>query len=73
MNFEKITIRPAVQTDLPQILDIFNYAILNTTSVYAYEPHTLEMRKKWPEERRTLNQPVLVAEIAPQPPKGGEK
>ena len=56
-----ITIRSAEEKDLPEILEIYNYAILNTTSVYSYKPHTLEMRKKWFDEKMAANHPVLVA------------
>jgi|GEM_PF-3452555 len=41
------TIRLATEPDLPAILDIYNDAILNTTAVYDYKPHTLEMRQAW--------------------------
>jgi L-amino acid N-acyltransferase len=56
------TIRPASEKDLPEILDIYNHSIMNTTSVYSYKPHTLEMRKKWFDERQAAGHPVLVAE-----------
>jgi phosphinothricin acetyltransferase len=55
-------IRPAEEKDLPEILEIYNHSILHTTSVYQYKPQTLEMRKKWFEEKRTVNHPVFVAE-----------
>lgn len=57
-----IVIRPAQEKDIPEILYIYNFAILNTTSVYSYLPHTLEMRKKWFGERKAAGQPVFVAE-----------
>lgn len=56
-----ITIRHATEDDLPQILDIYNDIILNTTAVYYYEPHTLEMRKEWFADRREKGFPVFVA------------
>jgi L-amino acid N-acyltransferase len=68
-----ILIRPAEERDLAEILEIYNHSILNTASVYSYKPHTMEMRKKWFEDRRAANQPVFVAETAPQPPKRGKK
>jgi phosphinothricin acetyltransferase len=55
-------IRPATRNDLPQILDIYNEVILNTTAVYSYEPHTLEMREAWFKERTENGFPVFVAE-----------
>ncbi len=57
-----ITIRQADEIDLPQILEIYNDVILNTTAVYDYEPHTLEMRKQWFETKQQQGFPVFVAE-----------
>ena len=56
-------IRAAVPDDLPQILEIYNEVILNTTAVYSYEPHTLEMRAAWFKERKENGFPVLVSVI----------
>jgi len=61
-----ITIRPARETDLPEILDIYNHVILHTTAVYTYEPHTLEMRKAWYNDKVRDGYPVFVAEEAGQ-------
>ncbi len=57
-----ITIRDATENDLPQILEIYNDIILNTTAVYYYEPHTLQMRKDWFDSRKKEGFPVYVAE-----------
>ncbi len=57
-----VTVRPATENDLPQILEIYNEIIANTTAVYYYEPHTLEMRRQWFTERKQLGFPVFVAE-----------
>jgi len=57
-----INIRHAAIADLQQILDIYNDAILHTTAVYDYEPHTLEMRQKWFETKQQQGFPVFVAE-----------
>lgn len=54
-------IRPAADTDLPGILEIYNHVIVNTTAVYDYHPHTLEMRLAWFRSIRELDLPVLVA------------
>ncbi len=56
-----IAIRPAEEKDLPEILEIYNHSILHTTSVYSYNPHTLEMRKKWFDEKMAAGHPVYVA------------
>lgn len=62
MNTSHITLRDAVEADLPQILDIYNDVILTTTAVYSEKPHTLEMRAAWLRERREAGFPVVVAE-----------
>ncbi|MGO1632422.1 MAG: GNAT family N-acetyltransferase [Staphylococcus equorum] len=55
-------IRNAVQSDLPNILDIYNDAILNTTAVYTYNPQTLESREAWFEKKADNNEPIIVYE-----------
>ena len=55
-------VRYAIESDLPAILDIYNEIILNTTAVYQYEPHTLQMRKEWFETKKEQGFPVFVAE-----------
>ncbi len=57
-----IIIRLATEKDLAGILEIYNDAIVTTTAVYNYKPHTMEMRKKWFEDKVKSNIPVLVAE-----------
>ncbi|MDE1170312.1 MAG: GNAT family N-acetyltransferase [Verrucomicrobium sp.] len=54
-------LRPATEADLPGILEIYNHAILTSTAVYDYEPHSLEMRRRWLEEKRAAGMPVWVA------------
>ncbi len=55
-------IRYAQAADLGAILEILNDAILNTTSVYYYKPHTIEDRLSWYENKITDGFPVLVFE-----------
>jgi L-amino acid N-acyltransferase YncA len=57
-----ITIRSARREDLPAILAIYNEIIVNTTAVYQYETHTLEMRTAWYESKIKDGYPVFVAE-----------
>ena len=57
-----IRIRTATEDDLPRLLEIYNDIIINTTAVYDYEPHTIEMRKQWWETKKTQGFPVFVAE-----------
>ncbi len=62
MGDNGITIRDAHEGDLSAILDIYNYAILNTTAVYSEQPHTLQMRKDWYNDRMKNKFPVFVAD-----------
>ena len=55
-------IRPATEADLQVILDIYNDAVINTTAVYTYTPHTLDMRRQWFKEHREAGLPVFVLE-----------
>jgi phosphinothricin acetyltransferase len=55
-------IRNARNPDLRAILDIYNDAILTTTSVYDYKPHTVEDRTSWYEKKVSDGFPVLVFE-----------
>jgi len=57
-----IIIRDAHEDDLAAILDIYNDVILNTTAVYSEQPHTLQMRKDWFNDRISNNFPVFVAD-----------
>ncbi len=54
-------IRPAEAEDLPQILEIYNEAVLNTTATYDCEPRTLEHRRAWFEDHAKQHYPVFVA------------
>lgn len=62
MPASPITIRPARETDLPEILAIYNDIILHTTAVYDYHPHTQEMRRAWFEAKQKDGYPVFAAE-----------
>ena len=56
-----MTIRPATESDLAEILRIYNYAIEHTTAVFEYRPHTLEMRREWLRAKHVASLPVIVA------------
>ncbi|HZG86823.1 GNAT family N-acetyltransferase [Paenibacillus sp.] len=58
-----MTIRDAEREDLVSITDIYNDAILHTTAVYDYEPHSLDSRIAWFENRRSGGFPVIVYEV----------
>ena len=55
-------VRQATEKDLMDILEIYNDAILNTTAIYDYKPHTLEDRVLWYEKRKQDGYPLLVFE-----------
>lgn len=57
-----VNIRDANQTDLPQILAIYNDVIEHTTAVFSYAKHTLEMRVDWFQSRKQGKFPVYIAE-----------
>lgn len=58
------TIRPALRSDVPAILEIYNDAVLNTTASADYEPRSLESRYEWFDEHAREGYPVFVAEHA---------
>lgn len=62
MELPQYTIRIATEKDLSAILEIYNDIIINTNAVYSEEPHTLEMRLSWFNERNAAGFPVIVSE-----------
>jgi L-amino acid N-acyltransferase YncA len=56
-----IHVRPATRADLPDILAIYNDAVLTTTASYDYEPSTLEARAAWFDAHEQEDMPVFVA------------
>ncbi|WP_028401032.1 GNAT family N-acetyltransferase [Ectobacillus panaciterrae] len=55
-------IRRIQEKDLNDILEIYNDAIVNTTAVYDYTPHTIEDRRLWYKQKIEGGYPVLVFE-----------
>jgi L-amino acid N-acyltransferase YncA len=41
------SIKPCDEAQLPEMLEMFNDAIINTTSVYDYKPRTMEFMADW--------------------------
>jgi phosphinothricin acetyltransferase len=54
------TIRPATETNLPAINDIYNHYVLYSTCTYQEEPETMEDRRRW-FSRHGEKHPVIVA------------
>ena len=52
---------PCVRAHAPEILAIFNDAILNTTALYEYEPRTPEFMAGWFDAKERAGQPVIGA------------
>jgi L-amino acid N-acyltransferase YncA len=50
------------ESDLPDILDIYNDAIVNTTAVYHYEAQTLDNRLQWYRDKQKSGHPIVVLE-----------
>jgi L-amino acid N-acyltransferase YncA len=57
-------IRDARDSDLPEILGIYNDVVQTTTAIYEDALSTLEERRAWFESRRKQGMPVLVGEEA---------
>lgn len=57
-------IRKALLTDLPEMLDIYNYEVTNGTATFDLNEQTLEQRKVWFEAHNIENHPLYVADEA---------
>ncbi|PVG02540.1 acyl-CoA N-acyltransferase [Serendipita vermifera] len=56
---EGYIIRDIVESDLEQILEIVNWMILNTDSIWRHQPDTLETRQKWLETTKASGYPAI--------------
>jgi len=54
-------LRPCTEQQLPEILDIYNDAILYTTALYDYKIRTLDMIHAWYADKQKGNYPVVGA------------
>ncbi|KAI9481114.1 MAG: GNAT domain-containing protein [Benjaminiella poitrasii] len=59
--FELYTIRAAVESDVPQILDIYNERVLNSTCLFMYNTVSLDNRLTWFMETKAKGYPIIVA------------
>jgi phosphinothricin acetyltransferase len=55
----ELEVRPCYEKQLPEILEIFNEAILNSTALYDYKPRTMAMMMSWYREKQNGNYPVM--------------
>ena len=65
MTDQSTIIRNATIDDLPGILEIYNHAIINTTAVYSEQPHTLDMRVAWYNDRISSGRAIRWTVIPP--------
>ncbi len=56
-------IRTAALKDMPRLLDIYNYEVLNGTSTFDLHPKTMDDRMEWFREHNIDNHPHIEAEI----------
>jgi L-amino acid N-acyltransferase YncA len=56
-----LTVRDAIESDLPAVLAIYNDVVATTTAVYRDDPATLDDRLAWWRDRVAQRFPVLVA------------
>lgn len=56
-----IRVRRARREDCPQILEIYNEAVANTTASYDYAPRSLEHRQAWYDDHQQSGLPIFVA------------
>lgn len=58
-----LRIRPAIEADLPPILDIYNDAVVNTTAIWNEHLSNLNGRRTWWQQRVDAGFPVLIAQL----------
>ena len=56
-----MVIRKAVQADLPALLDIYNYEVLNGTATFDLTAQTIDQRQVWFDAHNIENHPLYVA------------
>lgn len=56
-------IRKAENSDLQELMDIYNYEVVNGVATFDMAPKTLEERKEWFEAHSSEKYPLIVAEI----------
>jgi L-amino acid N-acyltransferase len=59
-------VRDATEADIPAILALHNHHIVNTRSIWRYQPADLADRTAWFRERQVKCYPILIAEESGQ-------
>lgn len=57
----KYILQECTEKQLPEILAIFNDAILNSTALYDYNVRTMDMMNNWYADKIRLNNPIIGA------------
>ncbi|MDP4240891.1 MAG: N-acetyltransferase family protein [Bacteroidota bacterium] len=57
----KFQLKPCTEKQLPEILDIFNDAILNSTALYDYKTRDMAMMQAWYADKLKGNYPIVGA------------
>ena len=57
----KFQLKPVTEQQLPEILDIYNDAILNSTALYDYKTRTMDMMRTWYADKQKSNFPIVGA------------
>ena len=57
----ELHLKPCTEKQLPEILDIFNDAILNSTALYDYKIRTMETMQVWYADKLNGNYPIIGA------------
>lgn len=65
MQDQAVVIRPATESDLVAINDIYNHYVLRSTCTYQEEPEPLEGRQAW-FNRHGEKHPIIIAEVGGQ-------
>ena len=65
MKLASAIIRPATESDLPAINEIYNYFVLHSTCTYQEEPEPLSGRQAWFRHHGPKH-PVIVASVGEQ-------
>lgn len=56
-----MNIEPCTKAQLPEILEIYNHAIIHTTALYDYKTRNMDMMDAWYADKQTHNHPIIGA------------
>ncbi|KAG1467206.1 hypothetical protein G6F56_004537 [Rhizopus delemar] len=58
---DNYVIREATEEDVPQLFEIFNERIINSTCIFAYDTVSMENRVSWMKDLKSKGYPLIVA------------